>query len=994
MNLVSKILEKLFHWDKIFLSELSSDQKIEIDVKLHPILLRFPKPLEKYYLNYFQSNSKLQIKISAIVGALFFLVFFPFDMYFIPEFSTKFLIVRFLTSVFIVSIAFYASNLKNSTHTQLLLSVATILVGTVDISFIVIASPKLNDSYYVGLILIYFWSYVYLKQRYLWSMISGFSIFFIYLFFSKFVIDLDQHISFISIFYLLASNIAGVGISYSLEYYSRREYFQQLMIKNSIDLNFDLNEKISESKKVIFQAQEKLMLQSKAIESAANCIVIVNRKGNIIFCNSAVSQSTGYSRDELLGKNPRIFKSGKHDILFYKNIWNTVLNRNVWSGEIINKKKNGELIYEEMIITPVTENGSNIISHFIAIKQDISSRKEMEKNLLESESRFRSLFENATLGLYRTSESGNVLMVNNALFKMLGYNSSEEMQNSNLNSNGYVIPQRRTEFIDQVKKHGSIAGFESEWRKKDGSIIYISESARKDFDESGNLIFEGTVEDITNRKMAEFELQHSQEFLQMIFDNVYNAIFIHDEHGNILTVNNKVLSLYNISFSDAIKLNIADYADENNSFENAKKMWEKVINGETFLTELKAKRPLENYVFDVEVFLSRIFLNQKNYILANVRDITAQKEAHKNLYITQKSVEMSGAPIFWISKNADIIYVNNAAVQMLGYSFDELTKMRIPDIDPNWTQNYWDNVGFPRLAKHRVDHFETSQITKFGDKIPIEVNSTIINYGNEEIIVSIITNLTERKKAADELIIAKERAEMSNKLKSEFLAGMSHEIRTPVNTILNFISLIKSDLGENVNGDIKSSFEMIDSGSRRLIRTIDSIINMSQFQAGSYDMKLEKVSVSDLIKPIYNEFKHFANQKNLRFELTQDSEDFFIIADSYTLTQLFINLFDNSIKYTKSGKIQISISSDDDYAIVEISDTGIGISEEFLPTLFEPFRQEEMGYTRSFEGNGLGLALVKKYLELNNGLISVKSQKGIGSTFTVKLKKESTVYHI
>jgi PAS domain S-box-containing protein len=408
LNIIVKILEKLFNWGVVSLYDKTTDKKNEICVRLNPINLKFPNQLEIEYLKYFKRNSKLQIKISSVVGGLFFVAFFPFDIYLVPELFSDFFILRIIVSIFIVSVAFFASRLNYFEISQFLLSAATIIVGCIDILFIVIAFPKLNDSYYVGIILIYFWSFVFLKLRYYWAAFSGLSIFVIYVFATNFLVNLEPQISFISTFYLFAANIAGIGISYALEYYSRKEFFQQIMIKNSLDINFDLKEKISESKKVISQAQEKLMLQSKAIESAANCIVIVNKRGNIIFCNSAVSVATGYNKEELLGKNPRIFKSGKHDHTFYKNIWTTILSGNVWSGEIINKKKNGELVYEEMMIAPVTETGSKIISHFIAIKQDVSSRKEMEKNLLESERRFRSLFENATLGLYRTSECGKV----------------------------------------------------------------------------------------------------------------------------------------------------------------------------------------------------------------------------------------------------------------------------------------------------------------------------------------------------------------------------------------------------------------------------------------------------------------------------------------------------------------------------------------------------------------------------------------------------------
>jgi signal transduction histidine kinase len=314
--------------------------------------------------------------------------------------------------------------------------------------------------------------------------------------------------------------------------------------------------------------------------------------------------------------------------------------------------------------------------------------------------------------------------------------------------------------------------------------------------------------------------------------------------------------------------------------------------------------------------------------------------------------------------------------------------MSIEDLDQNWTREYWNNTAYPALKEDKVALSESVYITKQGKTIPVEINASIFEYENEEIVITIVNDITERMKTAQSLIEAKEKAEQSDKLKSEFLAGMSHEIRTPINTILNFISLIRDELGENTSEDIRSSFEMIDSGSRRLIRTIDSILNMSQLQSGSYDIRRETFSVfDDILLQLVREFTRPAQEKGLDFSITNKADYSLVYADKYTISQLFINLIDNALKYTPSGSVNIGVRSDEKSVIIEIRDTGIGISEEFLPTLFEPFIQEEMGYTRSFEGNGLGLALVKKYAELNNGSVQVKSKKGEGSLFTVKLEK-------
>lgn len=251
--------------------------------------------------------------------------------------------------------------------------------------------------------------------------------------------------------------------------------------------------------------------------------------------------------------------------------------------------------------------------------------------------------------------------------------------------------------------------------------------------------------------------------------------------------------------------------------------------------------------------------------------------------------------------------------------------------------------------------------------------------------------IKELQTKSDELIIAKRNAEKADSLKSEFLAQMSHEIRTPINTILSFSYLIKEDIKENRLENIDEYFASIERGSSRVIRTIDLILNLSEFQSGSYEPKIEKLELQkDVFAGLYSEFIIKAKKQNLQLILKSDSDKkYFINADLYTATQIFANLIDNAIKYTPNGDVKICLSETEKNIIVDIVDSGIGMSKEFQKNLFEPFSQEESGYTRKFEGTGLGLALVKKYCEVNNAEISVESIKGKGTIFSVNFQKIS-----
>ncbi|MBU1099494.1 MAG: HAMP domain-containing histidine kinase [Bacteroidetes bacterium] len=244
-------------------------------------------------------------------------------------------------------------------------------------------------------------------------------------------------------------------------------------------------------------------------------------------------------------------------------------------------------------------------------------------------------------------------------------------------------------------------------------------------------------------------------------------------------------------------------------------------------------------------------------------------------------------------------------------------------------------------------------------------------------------------KQNDELRVAKEKAENADRLKSEFLAQMSHEIRTPVGTILNYTSLLKSEFQYKLSEELAGSFNSIDSASTRLIRTIDLILDLSAIESGTYEPVFEKVQLkTEIIQPIINEFKHFAESKGVELIMCDDMMDANPISlDRYTITQTLSNLVHNALKYTYNGYVKICLRIEEGAPVLIVKDSGIGIAEEYIPSLFEKFSQETHGHSRSFEGSGLGLALVKEYCKINNAVIRVESIKGEGTTFFIEFSK-------
>ena len=235
----------------------------------------------------------------------------------------------------------------------------------------------------------------------------------------------------------------------------------------------------------------------------------------------------------------------------------------------------------------------------------------------------------------------------------------------------------------------------------------------------------------------------------------------------------------------------------------------------------------------------------------------------------------------------------------------------------------------------------------------------------------------------------REREIESEKLKTEFLAQVTHEIRSPVHVILSFSDMLRARLGSNISEESSTSLEMISKAGNRITRTLEIIIYMAEIQAGTYKYLPRFIDLyNDILMRIYYNYRKDAEEKGLEFTIEKNTDATFIQVDENTIYQVFNNILDNAVKYTSAGSIKISVSNDGyDSLTVSVSDTGIGIAEDYLPYIFKSFSQEDKGYSREYEGSGLGLTLVKKCCELNNLSIEVESIKGIGSTFNVRFGK-------
>lgn len=237
----------------------------------------------------------------------------------------------------------------------------------------------------------------------------------------------------------------------------------------------------------------------------------------------------------------------------------------------------------------------------------------------------------------------------------------------------------------------------------------------------------------------------------------------------------------------------------------------------------------------------------------------------------------------------------------------------------------------------------------------------------------------------EELRHAKELAEEMNRLKSNFLSNMSHEIRTPINGILGISQVIEM---ESDDPRIKEYIQLQKKSGKRLLDTINSILNLSRVEAAKDQLQLAVVDVGKLVTENVRALEEMARNKGIEIRFAQPSETLQCLSDETMLYQVVGNIIGNAVKFTDKGSVTVDVhrcQQDPRWVCITVKDTGIGISKEFLPKIFNPFEQESTGHNRGYEGTGLGLSISKKYIEMLGGEIAVESEKNNGSTFEVSL---------
>jgi signal transduction histidine kinase len=321
-----------------------------------------------------------------------------------------------------------------------------------------------------------------------------------------------------------------------------------------------------------------------------------------------------------------------------------------------------------------------------------------------------------------------------------------------------------------------------------------------------------------------------------------------------------------------------------------------------------------------------------------------------------------------VNKEGYVVYVNELFTHRWGYSLLEIKEYNI------FRDNELARKGAVQLIKEAIIKQKKSTFDNYVDSLLINrefavpllrTNIFPITFNDECYVVLIHEDQTEKMLAEEEINKARDIGKEAERLKNTFLTVLSHELRTPLNIILGYSTIIRENLIDKFNAEEKVYLDNLYAGSSRLFKSITQMLEFAQIEAGNYVMSIDSHNLCEIVQNCIITNNQNAIDKNLEIKASFEKQKIYVEMDLQCAEAAINNLLDNAIKFTRHGFIDIEVSllEDRSLATCKIKDTGIGISSEYLDHLHQPFSQEELNIGRTYEGNGLGLALSKKYVD-------------------------------
>ena len=612
-----------------------------------------------------------------------------------------------------------------------------------------------------------------------------------------------------------------------------------------------------------------------------------------------------------------------------------------------------------------------------------------ELNTLEElrrrERELADFIENASMGLHWVGADGTILWANQAELDLLGYTREEYIGRSitEFHADSDVI----NDILRRLTNKETLHDYEARLKCKDGSVRHVLINSNVKWEGDRFVHTRCFTRDITDRKAAEEALRANEEQFRAVAETAPDAIITIDEGSTILFANHSTQKIFGYTWEELGGQPLTMLMPEYLRHLHRAGVKRFVETGQRHISWGAVELPglhKDGHEVPLEISFSEFFTKGKRHFTGVVRDITERKRAQEALRESERQLRILADTVpqlVWMAEPDGHIFWYNER----WYAYTGTT----PEQMEGWG---WQSVHDPEILPGVVKRWKASLETgePFEMEFPIKgadgvfrwfltrVNPLRDSQGRIVRWFGTNTDVDGQRRTSEELREA-------NRLKDEFLATVSHELRTPLTAILGWARLLRA--GRLDEKSAPNALETIERNARAQSQLIDDLLDVSRIITGKLRLDVRQVEPGSFIEPAIEALRPAAEAKDVRIQKVMDTGVVSVAGDPDRLQQVVWNLLSNAIKFTpKGGKVQVRLERIDSHIEIAVSDTGIGIEPEFLPHVFERFRQADQKTTRQHGGLGLGLAIVRHLVELHGGTVEADSRgEGQGTTFVVKL---------
>jgi len=759
-----------------------------------------------------------------------------------------------------------------------------------------------------------------------------------------------------------------------------------------IDGLINISRDITNSKNEMEELERGEKLYSVLFNISPVGILIEDEHATILQVNKAFCSSIGYREDELIGKSISILSNAVSKGEMKKNI-ERILNGEILNHEVENFGKDGSKRVFELHETKITLSGGN--NGILIIANDVTDRKSSEEKLQYESDLLRNLMNNIPDTIYFKDKESRFIRINEAQKKVLGLKNKEEATGKT-DFDYFTKTHASAALIDEqniIRTGKPLIGKLEHIRLSDGTYRWVSATKVPLVVEDGSIKgIVGISRDVSELKKLEEEIRESEEKYRFLFEHSPIGFFIYDTKACITKCNQRFVEILQSSYEKLMGLNMRQLNDK-----SILETIEKALTGKEAAFEGWYKASTSAAVIYATIKTTPLYDANKNVIggMGLVDEITEQKKAELEIQKSEnhfRSIwENSFDGMRVIDENGIIRSVNKAFCDIVKKTKDELVGNHYSIIYEEGLRNNFSLKGKENLKSKNVPvHYERH--LQFWDRSHVwfeVVNSFIEISDDENYLLSIFRNISERKLADEKISIYLEELKELNKSKDKFFSIVAHDLKSPFQGLLGLSEILIEDYSEMSDEQIIQYLKMIRTTTKDVYRLIENLLEWSRLQTGRMEYKTEKQNLSQLIDGVINLIIPTASKKNLQL-YNQVHRNNYVFADTNMLNSVVQNLISNAVKFTRDyGVIAISSIEKEEFLEICVADNGVGMSKKDVGKIFKMDEHFSTKGTKDELGTGLGLLLCKELVEKHGGNIWVESELDKGTKFRFTIPKAS-----